>query len=186
MVGNLVPAGGAPSSLKTTADGKFLAVALPQTSQIAVFAIQTDGTLQPVPNSPFTLSSGAATSLDINCAGDLLYAGGNSVNIYAFNIASDGQLSSVSGSPFPAGPLSNQVIALSTDDSTLFSSNQGATTVTAFTVNPDGSLAVPGTGASAGSGVFNPGGLTVSGDGSFLYAADQAVTGGMAGFQLSS
>ncbi len=182
MVGSSpIAAGGAVYGMKVSPDGKFLVVALFQTSQIAVFAIQSDGSLQAVANSPFTLSSDAATSVDINCAGDLLFAGGNSENIYAFNIASDGQLSAVTGSPFATGISSNQVVALSMDDSTLFSSNQGSNTVTAFTVNPDGSLTVPGTSAGAGSGAFYPGGLSVSEDGLFLYAADTAVTGGFGG-----
>lgn len=181
MVGTPVAAGGAVYGMKISPDGKFLAVALFQTSQIAVYAIQTDGTLQDVANSPFTLSSGAATGVDINCAGNLLFAGGNSGNIYAFSIASDGQLTAVAGSPFATGITSNQVVALSTDDSTLFSSNQGGNTVTAFSAGTDGSLTVPGTSAGAGTGAFYPGGLSVSEDGSFLYAADTAVTGGFGG-----
>jgi len=180
-VGVPVPAGGAVYGMKVSPDGKFLVAALSQSSEIAVFAIQSDGSLQAVANSPFTLSSGAATSVDINCAGDLLFAGGNSANIYAFNIAPDGQLSAVTGAPFATGILSNQVVALSTDDGTLFSSNQGSNTVTAFTVNADGSLTVPGTSVGAGSGASYPGGLSVSEDGSFLYAADTAVTGGSGG-----
>jgi uncharacterized membrane protein len=58
----------------------------------------------------------------------------------------------------------------------LFSSNQGGNTVTAFAVNTDGSLVVPGTSVSVAgsSGVSNlyPGGLAVSQDGQFLFAAD--------------
>lgn len=182
MVGaSPVAAGGPVYSLKVSPDGKFLAVALYQTHQIAVFAIQTNGTLQAVANSPFTLSSGSPTSVDINCADTLLFAGGNSGNIYAFNIASDGQLSAVSGSPFATGVSSNWVVALSADDNTLFSSTPGSNTVNAFAVGSDGSLTVPGSFAGAGSGAFNPGGLSVSGDGLLLYAADTAVTGGFGG-----
>jgi 6-phosphogluconolactonase len=182
MVGaSPVAAGGPVYSMKASPDGNFLFVALSQTSQIAVFAIQADGSLQAVANSPFTLGSGAATSVDVNCAGTQLFVGGSSENIYAFNIASDGQLEGVTGSPFATGLLSNQVVALSTDDSTLFSSNQGGNTVTAFAVGSDGSLTVPGTSADAGNGAFYPGGLSVSMDGLFLYAADTAVTGGFGG-----
>lgn len=180
--------GGPIYGMKVSPDGKCLVVAfspfLSTESQIAVFAIQSDGSLQQVANSPFTVSSASdteATSMDINCASSMLYVGGASGNIYAFNIASDGQLSAVTGSPFATGLSSNQVVALSTDDNTLFSSNQGANTVTAFSVNPDGSLTVPGTSASAGTGAFYPGGLSVSEDGGFLYAADTAVTGGFGG-----
>jgi 6-phosphogluconolactonase (cycloisomerase 2 family) len=178
---NPVAAGGPVYGMKVSGDGKFLAVALYQTSQIAVFAIQSDGTLQAVTNSPFTLAFGAATSVDINCDGNLLFAGGNSGNIYAFNIASDGQLALVTDPPLATGLSSNQVVALSTDDSTLFSSNQGGNTVAAFAVGSDGSLTVLGTPAGAGTGAFYPGGLSVSQDRGFLYAADTAVTGGFGG-----
>ena len=177
-----VAAGGPVYSLKVSPDGKFLVAALFQTSQIAVFAIQSDGTLQAVSNSPFTVSSGSVAGVDINCASDLLFAGGGiSGNIYVFNIASDGQLTAVTGSPFATTLPSNQVVALSTDDTTLYSSNQGNNTVTAFAVGTDGSLTIPGTTVSAGTGALYPGGLAVSQDGLFLYAADLAITGGVGG-----
>ncbi|HKT10940.1 MAG TPA: beta-propeller fold lactonase family protein [Terriglobia bacterium] len=181
MVGTPVAAAGAVYGMKVSPDDKYLVVALFQTGQIAVYAIQPDGTLQAVANSPFTLSSGAATSVDINCAGNLLFAGGNSGNIYAFSVASGGQLSAVAGSPFATGIASNQVVTLGASDGTLFSSNQGSNTVTAFSVGSDGSLNLPGTSAGAGSGALYPGGLSVSEDGSFLYAADTALTGGFGG-----
>jgi Lactonase, 7-bladed beta-propeller len=167
--------GGPIYSMKVSPDGKFLVVAQNQTSQIAVFAIQSDGSLQAVTNSPFTLTSGSATGVDINCASNLLYVGGPTGNIYAFNVASNGQLTAVTGSPFDSGLSSNQVVILSTDDKTLFSSNQGDNTVTAFEVGSGGGLTVPGTSlnaaGTAGSDTV-PGGLTVSKDGAFLFAAD--------------
>jgi 6-phosphogluconolactonase (cycloisomerase 2 family) len=173
--GSSAAVGGPIYSMKVSPDGKFLVVAQNQTSQIAVFAIQSDGSLQAVTNSPFTLPSGPATGVDINCASNLLYAGGPTGNIYAFNIASNGQLTAVTGSPFASGGSSNQVVTLSTNDKTLFSSNQGDNTVTAFEVGSVGSLTVPGTSVNAagtaGSDTL-PGGLAVSKDGTFLFAAD--------------
>ena len=170
-----VSSGGPVYTMKVTPDGKFLVVALLQSSQIAVFAIQSAGTLQAVANSPTTLTSGSATGVDINCAGNLLYAGGPTGNIYAFNVASNGQLTPVTGSPFPTGLSSNQVVVLSTDDKTLFSSNQGDNTVTAFAVGSSGGLTVPGTSVDAAGAAGTdtlPGGLSVSKDGAFLFAAD--------------
>lgn len=186
--GSSTSVGGPIYSMKVSPDGKFLVVAfspfLSSQSQIAIFAIQSDGSLQEIASSPFTISSASATmatSVDVNCTGNLLFAGGNSVDIYAFDLASNGQLSAVAGSPFPTGISSNQVVALSTDDNTLFSSNQGGNTVTAFSVGSNGALTVPGTSAGAGTGAFYPGGISVSEDGLFLYAADTAVTGGFGG-----
>ncbi|HXH50576.1 MAG TPA: beta-propeller fold lactonase family protein [Terriglobia bacterium] len=167
--------GSAMSSMKVSPDGKFLVVALYQTGQIAVFAIQSDGTLQAVTGSPFTLTAGAATGVDINCGSNLLYAGGPTGNIYGFNFASNGQLTAVTGSPFASGASSNQVVALSTDDKTLFSSNQGDNSVTAFEVVSGGGLTVPGTSVNAAGTAGTdtlPTGLAVSKDGTFLFAAD--------------
>ncbi|HEX5412657.1 MAG TPA: beta-propeller fold lactonase family protein [Terriglobia bacterium] len=174
--GSSVSVGGPIYSMKVSPDGKFLAVALNQTARIAVFAIQSDGSLQPVTNSPFALASGSATGVDINCASNLLYAGGPSGNVYAFNIASDGQLTAVTNSPFDTGHASNQVVALSTDDKTLFASNQGDDTVTAFEVGSSGGLTVPGISVNA-AGIDGtntlPGGLAVSEDGTLLFVADK-------------
>lgn len=175
MLGSPIFAGGAVSGLKVSPDGKFLAVALSQLSQIAVFAVQSDGSLLAVANSPFTLTAGSATGVDINCPSNLLYAGGPSGNIYAFNIASDGQLTAVTGSPFNTGLSSNQVVTLSIDDKTLFSSNQGGNTVTAFAVDSSGGLTLSGTSVNAAGTAGTstlPGGLSVSKDGTLLYAAD--------------
>lgn len=175
MVGSPIFAGGAVSGMKVSPDGKFLAVALPQSGQIAVFAIQTDGSLQAVANSPFTLTSSSATGVDINCASNRLYAGGPSASIFVFNIASDGQLTAVTGSPFDTGHASNQVVMLGTDDKTLFSSNQGDNTVTAFAVDSTGGLTLPGTSVNAAGTAGTdtlPGGLSVSNDGTLLFAAD--------------
>lgn len=175
MVGSPIFPGGAVSGMKVSPDGKFLTAALFQLSQVAVFAVQSDGSLLAVANSPFALASGAATGVDVNCASNLLYAGGPSGSIYAFNIDSNGQLTAVAGSPFGTAHASNQVVTLSTDDKTLFSSNQGDNTVTAFAVDSSGGLTLPGTSVNAAGTAGTdtlPGGLSVSKDGTLLYAAD--------------
>ncbi len=184
--GSPVSAGGATTSMKVTPNGKFLAVALYNSNKVAMFAIQSGGGLTPVSGSPFTANQGSGyiTGIDINCAGTLLFAGRNGPDIDVFNINSDGTLSELTNSPFSTGSVSsNQVVALSVDDSTLFSSNQGyfssgQYTVTAFPVGLDGSLGAPEATVGAGAGALYPGGLAVSGDGAFLYAADTAFTGG--------
>ncbi|MEJ2009862.1 MAG: beta-propeller fold lactonase family protein [Acidobacteriota bacterium] len=164
-VGSAVSAGAPMSSMKVTPNGKYLIVAiynsnLVNVNQVAVFAIQSDGTLLAVTNSPFTLKSGNGygTGVDVNCV---------------LTIASNGQLTELANSPFSTAAASNQAVALSTDDNTLFSSNQSGNSVTVFSVASDGSLAVPGTTVSAGANSYLPGGLVVSKDGAFLYAANQ-------------
>lgn len=189
--GTGVPAGGAISSMKVSPDGKYLAVVLYPSNEVAMFAIQSNGTLQEVANPPFVLNAGngSAISIDINCASKQMFVGRSGPDIDVLNIGSGGTLTELSNSPFAtsnsAGSvLSNQVVVLSTDDNTLFSSNQGGNTVTAFAVGSDGSLTVPGTSAyvydtSTGTvTTTTPAGLAVSKGGNFLYAADAAFSGG--------
>ena len=173
-VGSPVVAGGFMSSMKVSPDGKFLVMAFYLYNQVGVFAIQSDGTLLAVANSPFTLKSGTGygTGIDINCAGNLLFTGRSGPDIDVLNIASDGQLSELSNSPFSTSAASNQVVVLSPDDATLFSSNQGDNSVSAFAVGSDGSLTLPGTTVGAGSSALYPGGLAVNQEGTFLYGAD--------------
>ena len=181
-----VAAGGAMSSMKVSPDGNYLLVAIPSAGAISVFAIRGPGMLHAIHNSPYVLSSWAATSVDINCAGNLVFAGGSTGNIYAFNFASGG-LSPVAGSPFATGLASNSVVALSKDDGTLFSSNQSGNTVAAFTVGTNGALTLAGSVNAAGTTGVNPypGGLAVSSDGLFLYAADlNSSISGDSGFSI--
>ena len=194
---NPFPAGGPMSSMKVTPDGKFLAVALSQSNEVAMFSIQSGGTLMTVSGSPFGANVGDIgthiAGIDINCASDQLFAGRNGPEIDVFDIATTGTLSEPDG-PFSTldpvtgtGPSSNQVVVLShPDDSMLFSSDQ-INSVTAFGV-PGGSLTVPGTTVSAGADAISPGGLTVSQNGAFLYAADTAIFelgfGGISTFDL--
>jgi WD40 repeat protein len=185
-----VAAGGPMSSMKVSPDGKFLVAALPNSSAIAVFAIHGPGSLHEVHNSPYVLSSitGPANSVDFNCAGNLLFAGGNKAYIYVFNFAS-GKLTPVAGSPFPTGTTSNKAVALSTDDSTLFASDPDNGIVTAFTADANGVLVFAGSANAAGSGGFNavPGGLAVTNGGPFLFSADKnGDLSGDAGFSIFS
>lgn len=187
--GTGVPAGGAMSSMKVTPDGKYLALMLYPGNEVAMFAIRSGGTLQQVSNSPFPVKvvsgTGDATGIDINCASSQMFVGRSGPAINVLSIGSDGSLTELSNSPFSTGTVpSNQVVALSTDDNTLFSSNQGKNTVTAFAVGSDGSLTVPGTAVLVyNTGTLppptaSPAGLAVSADGKFLYSADAALSSG--------
>lgn len=188
-----VAAGGPMSSMKVSSDGKYLVAALPDfnsgsnSGAIAVFAIRGPGTPHEIHNSPYVLSSGPATSVDFNCAGNLLYAGGNDHNIYVFNFAS-GRLSPVTGSPFSTVAASNGAVALSTNDSTLFASDPSSGIVTAFALGANGDLTGTETSAdAAGSTGISayPGGLAVSNLGNLLFSADQnGDTSGDAGISI--
>lgn len=189
-----VASGGPMSSMKVSPDGKYLVEALPKfnsgSGAIAVFAIHGPGNLHEVHNSPYVLSSstGSASSVEFNCAGNLLYAGGNNSNIYVFNFSS-GNLTPVTNSPFPTAAITNKAVVL--NGNTLFASDPSSSsgTVNAFTVGTDtnGNLTLTLAGsANAASFDAVPGGLAVSNAGNFLFSADQNgdATGDVAGFTM--
>ena len=181
-----VAADGPMSSLKVSPDGNYLVAAIPSAIELSVYTIRKNGNLHESHGYPYVLTPAPATSLDFNCAGTLLYAGTPSGTIYAFNFSS-GNLSPVTGPPFATGLSGNDVVALSADDSTLFSSNPAAGTVTAFAVGSSGGLTLESSASASGTSPINPypAGLAVSNAGTFLFAADQNSTStGGGGFSI--
>jgi Lactonase, 7-bladed beta-propeller len=191
-----VAAGGPMSSMKITPqmvkvglnDEYLLAVALPQSNQVAVFEIKADGTLAGLSGSPFSTITDSSVEtgltptagIDINCASNLLFAGRSGsgspyIDVFSFSIDSSGALPALTVTdlpPFKTDRENNQVVVLShPDDSTLFSSNPTDNTVTPFAVDSGGKL-TQGTAVGAGTGAFNPGGLALSQLGEFLYAGN--------------
>jgi 6-phosphogluconolactonase len=90
--------------------GKFLYVALSNAGSIAAFTIDSStGALTPVANSPFPTASTPDTQtyeLTISPSGKFLYAfnyNGNSIAAFTIN-STNGELSTVSGSPFFVNP----------------------------------------------------------------------------------
>jgi len=127
-----------------------------------MFSILGNGALTAVPGSPFP-GPGAIeiTGIDINCTSNLLFAAnatGGPTLINVFNIASNGALTSIPGSPFTFGGENTNVPLLSPNEKFLFVSNQfsnGLTgSVTVLNVATNGSLT-----EVAGSPFANPGGL---------------------------
>jgi 6-phosphogluconolactonase len=172
QVGSRVYVAGTMSSMKVSPNGRFLALAFPYASEVAVYSIASDGTLQAVTNSPFSVGA-SATGVDINCASNYVFVGlSGSSSVEVFNIDSTGALTSNSTSAPVPNVYSAQVVQLSPDDNTLYVSNQGAHAVSAFAVASDGSLTLAaGTPVGTGNQFALPGGLSVNGDGTFLYAA---------------
>jgi hypothetical protein len=96
-----------PDGIKVSPNGSFLAVALPSTSAVEMFAINTTtGALTEIGSFP----SGAGQELsgiDINSASTLLFAGEANQSetiVDVYDISTDGVLTPITGSPFIATP----------------------------------------------------------------------------------
>jgi 6-phosphogluconolactonase (cycloisomerase 2 family) len=167
--------GGIPDGIKVTPDGKFLAVARFLVNSVSMFSISGLGGLTAVPGSPFLAGgTGLAGGIDCNCSSNQLFIGEGNVGstiVSVQNIAPNGALSPVSGSPFIGPGLNSSVVVLNPDDSKLFVSNQGSATVTAFSVAATGALTlVLGSPFLAAPGSI-PSGMATNQAGTFLYTA---------------
>jgi 6-phosphogluconolactonase len=169
--------GGPLDGIKVTPDGKFVAVARPVApNAVSMFSISSIGGLTPVPGSPFPVGgTGEATGIDCDCNSSHLFIGeanGTSTIISVQDIALNGALSPIAGSPFIGPGINSNVAVLSPDDSQLFVSNQISNTVTSFSVAASGALTlVPGSPFPAVGSVL-PSGMATNQAGTFLYTAD--------------
>jgi 6-phosphogluconolactonase len=135
---------------------RFLYVSNSGTNDISGFSIDTTtGALTPVPASPFpTGGSGGiiGISLTVIPNGKFLYAGnGGSNDISVFSVGSNGALTPVTGSPFPAPGGSVDGIKVSPNGKLLGAAQPDTDSVAMFSIGSNGSLtSVPGSPFSQG------------------------------------
>jgi 6-phosphogluconolactonase len=156
--------------LSSPADAQFLYVNNNGTPNvISAFHFNSAGTLTPVAGAPFSTGGNGGICFDIGStrtihpSGGRLYATNySSGNVSGFNIANDGSLTSVPGSPFPMSAGGNPIgVAASANGQFLFVGRgpfppAGGAGIDVFQINADGSLTlVPGSpfGVSGGAGL---------------------------------
>jgi 6-phosphogluconolactonase (cycloisomerase 2 family) len=168
-----------PAGMKVSADGNYLAVALPNFGifgAVAMFGIAADGSLTMINGAPLqgTGPMGSLSDVDMDCAGGYVFAGtltGGPATVDVFSIGTGGVLSPASGSPFSAGPGTNSIVAiLSPNDKFLFTSDQGDGLITVFSVNSGVLSAITGSPFAAGGGGM-PAGMATDQGGTVLYVA---------------
>lgn len=173
-----------PQSMAISPNGSFLYTANPTQGTIAGFAIASDGSLSPVPGSPFAVGT-AGTSpsfLAVHPSGSFLYAAdpGNNA-VLGFSIGSNGAISPIAGSPFAAG-LGTAALSMTPQGSFLYASNSGDNTLSGYSISNSGALTqVSGSPFLTGGNV--PGFVLATG--SFVYVADQG-TNDIAGFAIAN
>ena len=102
-------AGNDPVDVIVHPSGRFAYVANQVSSDVSAFRIGQDGSLSPVPGSPFKAGA-ESVCVAIEPAGKFLYVPSKfSQSIWAFRIADDGTLMPIAGSPFAAGRGPNSV-----------------------------------------------------------------------------
>ena len=148
------------------------------TNTIAAFDRHADGTLTPLPGSPFTVG-GAGTGTGIGSQGALqitsngkyllaVDAGSNQISVLRIN--DDGELNPVGGGPVSSGGVKPVSIAVHGSLVYVANAGDGGSNYTGFTLNPGGHLrpiagstvALPA-GSSPGDVLFNSDGTRLIG-----------------------
>ncbi len=160
---------------RVSPDGRFLGIAVG--GGLSIFAIDVNGGLSQVPESPF-YGHTYASAVDFTATKQSLVAGGMTPYdrpIDAFHVASDGSLIELAG-PAPSPYAANSGVAmLSRDDSLVFltgttiAGNSGFVAV--YHVRADGSL-TPVTGSPFLSGSITPAAVATDPDGARIYVVN--------------
>lgn len=127
------------AGIKVSPNGNFLFLSFSVT--VAVYSIASNGDLTPVAGSRIHLETKCDNeSLDINCAGNLLFAATDCGELFVFNIASNGALTAVSGSPFNSGHIGLNHILLNSIGNLLFLTDIRTARISVLGVSPSGAV----------------------------------------------
>lgn len=152
------------------------------------FRIGADGHLTAAPGSPFaaqrigpfgsTFSPTNPDRLFVSNAHD--GAGAGSVSVY--DVAADGSLTAIAGSPFADNQTAPCWVAISPDGETLFAVNTASGSISRYTVASDGTLGLVGSTVLAGPAPRRAFDAAVAPDGGSLYVVNAA--GGISAFTV--
>jgi 6-phosphogluconolactonase len=146
-------------------------------SFIDSFVVGSDGRLTAAPGSPFPAQKigpfGSQfrptdpTQLFVSNAHD----GPSNGTVSAYDVASDGALTPIAGSPFADFQTAPCWVAISHDGSTLFAVNTGSASLSSYSISGGGSLSLIGSATLSGTGL-RPFDAQLDPTDSFLYVVD--------------
>jgi len=154
--GNPSPNGSNPFGSGITPDGQFYYVSNPEdgpNGTLQGYSVSAGGFLTPLPGFPKNVAPGNhPLNIAISPDGQHLYVATRiSSSVNAYDIGSDGSLTSIPGSPFATDGMNGKALAFTPDGKRLYVSNSLSDNVTGFNVASDGSLTlIPGSPWSTG------------------------------------
>jgi 6-phosphogluconolactonase len=142
------------------------------------FRIGSDGRLTAAPGSPYAAQRiGPFGSAFSPTNGDQVFIsnahdgpGAGSVSVY--DVAADGLLTAIAGSPFPDNQTAPCWVAISPDGRALFAVNTAVPSISGYAIAADGALSLTGSTPFASPTGLRPFDAAVSPDGGFLYVVD--------------
>ena len=151
------------------------------TSQIDSFSVRPDGRLAAAPDSPFAAQAAGPFGSEFRPTNPSqlfvsnAHAGAGNGTVSAFNVASDGALSPIAGSPFADQQTAPCWVEITHDGEFLFTVNTASDSISRYAIASDGALTLLGsTPVSSQSGVV-PVDARLSADGRTLYVNESGI-----------
>ena len=149
--------------------GTFAYVANALGDNVSAYSIGSNGTLTPIPGSPFAAGK-YPVSVAVDPTSKFAYvANQHSYNVSAYSIGSNGALTPIPGSPFAAG---KHPVSVAVDPASKFTyvANQHSNNVSAYSIGSNGALTpIPGSPFAAG---LLPSSVAVDPTAKFAYVAN--------------
>ena len=147
-------------------------------SYLDAFRIGADGRLTAAPGSPFAaqrigpFGSAFSPTNDNQLFVSNAHDGANAGSVSVYDVAANGTLTPISGSPFPDNQTAPCWVAISPDGNALFAINTAVPSISRYTVASNGTLGLVGSTPFASPTGLRPFDAAVSPDGRFLYVVD--------------
>jgi hypothetical protein len=184
-----LPDGSAPGDVLFNSTGTNVLGVRVDTSLIDSFAVGSDGRLEPAPGSPFAAQGAGPFGSEFRPTNPSqvfvsnAHNGAGNGTVSAFDVAADGSLSAVVGSPFSDLQTAPCWVEISHDGQFLFAVNTGSDSISRYAIASDGSLTLLGT-TPIGGGVSTPFDARLAPDGATLWVLDTG-SATVSGFAVS-
>jgi 6-phosphogluconolactonase (cycloisomerase 2 family) len=184
-----LPDGSAPGDVLFNSTGTNVLGVRVDTSLIDSFAVGSDGRLEAAPGSPFAAQGAGPFGSEFRPTKPSQVFVSNAHNgdgngtVSAFDVAADGSLSTVDGSPFPDFQTAPCWVEISHDGRFLFAVNTGSNSVSRYAIAADDSLTLLGN-TLLGGGVSTPFDARLAPDGGTLWVLDTG-SATVSGFAVS-
>jgi 6-phosphogluconolactonase len=172
-----LPDGSEPGDVLFNSTGTNLLGVRVNTSLIDSFAVGRDGRLEAAPGSPFVAQGAGPFGSEFRPTNPFqvfvsnAHNGAGNGTVSAFDVATDGSLSAVDGSPFPSLQTAACWVEISHDGQFLFAVNTGSDSISRYAIAFDGSLTLLGS-TPLGGGVSTPFDARLAPDGETLWVLD--------------
>jgi 6-phosphogluconolactonase len=171
-----LPDGSQPGDVLFSPEGRKLVGTRVATSLIDSFVIDGEGLLRPASGSPFAAQGIGPFGSDFRSTnGEQLYVsnahgGLNAGTVSAFDVGTDGNLTTIGDSPFPDDQTAPCWVELSHDGQYLFAVNTASRSISSYSIAAGGALALLQSTQINAAG--NPEDARLSPDGTTLWVVD--------------